>query len=219
MPDWAGSVAEQMYRGLVTTLALAGVSVGASVAIGIVLGVLVTLPFRPLQALIRVYVEVWRGLPLIVTLFFMFFALPVLGLLFSAFIAASIGLSLWGSAQVTEAVRGAVQSIPRSQSEAAAALGMNWIESRAFIIFPQAFRRLIPPLIGLVTNMIQNSTLGAVIGVAELLEASSRSVERLTFTLAAPNAVPIMGAVLLIFFLICLPLTHLARYLERRLVV
>lgn len=217
IPDWLPI--EQMYRGFTTTFALAGVSVILSTVIGSILGVLVTLPFLPLRGAIRLYVEVWRGLPLIVTLFFIFFALPILGLLFSSFIAATIGLTLWGSANVAEAVRGAVQSIPRAQSEGAAALGMNWVQSRVFIIFPQAFRRLIPPLLGQIANIIQNTTLAAVIGVVELLQASQRSVETLTFTVGESHSILIMGMVLVVFFLICFPLGRLARYLERRLVV
>ena len=68
---------------------------------------------------------------------------------------------LWGSAQVAEATRGAVQSIPREQHEAASALGFGWVGRHAFVILPQALRRLLPPLVGLLVNIIQNTTIVA----------------------------------------------------------
>jgi polar amino acid transport system permease protein len=133
-----------------------------------------------------------------------------------------IGLSLWGSAQVAEATRGAVQSIPREQHEAAAALGFGWLGRHAYVILPQAFRRLIPPLVSLLVGIIQNTTLAGVLGAGELLESAKRSVERLS---APPpsgiyeiHAVEIYGAVMVVFFLISFPLTRLAAFLEKRLV-
>jgi polar amino acid transport system permease protein len=221
-PDWLRPVLDYMFsEGLRGTLIIAGESVLASALVGVVLGTLMTLQFWPLRALIRLYIEIWRGLPIIVTIFLIFFALPSLGIRFSAFQAAAIGLSLWGSAQVAEATRGAVESIPREQHEAAAALGFGWAARHAYVILPQARRRLLPPMVSLLVNVIQNSTLAALIGALELLESGKRQVERL----AAPPpvgegeiyALQIYAIVLVIFFCISFPLTRLAAYLERRL--
>jgi len=140
---------------------------------------------------------------------------------FDALISASIALTLWGSAQVAEATRGAVQSIPKEQHEAAAALGFGWIGRHACVILPQALRRLLPPLVSLLVNIIQNSTIAQVIGAPELLESAERQVERL----AAPppigigevEAIPIYATVMVIFFCISFPLTRLSAYLEKRL--
>ena len=180
MPDWAGPVAHYMlHTGLKATLEIAGASVVASAIVGLVLGTLLTVRFAPLRAPIRLYIEIWRGLPIIVTIFLIYFALPTLHLRFNAFTAAAIGLTLWGSAQVAEATRGAVQSIPREQHEAASALGFGWIGRHRFVILPQALRRLTPPMVGLLVNVIQNSTLAAIIGVAEVLQTGQSSIERL----------------------------------------
>jgi polar amino acid transport system permease protein len=236
LPEWAQPVAEYMlHTGLKNTLIIAGASVFLAVVFGVLLGTLLTIRFMPLQAAIRLYIEVWRGLPIIVTIFILFFGLPTLAdelnieaLRLSEIKAAILGLSLWGSAQIAEATRGAVQSIPREQHEAAAALGFRWIGTHVFVILPQALRRLLPPLVGLSVNVIQNSTLAQILGVAELLETAERSTERLSFptvdltTLSVeggdPHALQIYGAVMVIFFLISFPLTRLAAYLERRLV-
>jgi polar amino acid transport system permease protein len=85
------------------------------------------------------------------------------------------------------------------------------------VILPQALRRLLPPFVSLLVNIIQNTTIAQVIGAAELLEAGERSVERLTFTTLEPHALEIYGAVAVVFFLISFPLTRLAAFLEKRL--
>lgn len=215
MPVWVGPVASYVVQGLWTTLLLAAVSIVASVLLGTLLGTLLTLPQRWVRLVVRAYVEIWRGLPIIITLFFIFFVLPVLGLEVDTFVAAAIGLTLWGSANVAEVVRGAVQSVPRGQSEAAAALGFPWRRRMRHVILPQATRRALPPLVGLVVNLTQQTSLAAVIGLLDVLEASQRSIERLTLAGGETHAVPILGAVLVVFFVICLPLTILSRRLER----
>ena len=193
-----------------------------SAVVGVVLGTLLTVRFWPSRALIRLYVEVWRGLPIIVTIFLIYFALPSVGIRFSAFDAGAVGLTLWGSAQVAEATRGAVQSIPREQHEAAAALGFNWGERHAFVILPQALRRLLPPFVSLLVNIIQNTTLAGVIGGLEILQAGERQSERITAVppigLGQIHAFEIFAGVAALFFVISFPLTRLAAYLERRLV-
>ena len=220
MPEWVEPVARYMLEeGLRNTLQIAAISLVGSMLIGITLGTLLTIRFLPLRGLIRLYIEVWRGLPILVTIFIIFFALPAVSgsLRFSALTAAAIGLILWGSAQVAEATRGAVESIPREQHEAAAALGFGWVGRHTFVILPQALRRLLPPMVSLLVNIIQNTTIAQVIGAAELLETGERQVERLTFE-GENHALEIYGAVMVVFFLISFPLTRLAAYLERRLV-
>jgi His/Glu/Gln/Arg/opine family amino acid ABC transporter permease subunit len=226
MPDWVEPVARYMLEeGLTTTLRIAVIAVLASTLIGVTLGTLLTIRFWPTRTLIRGYIEIWRGLPIIVTLFIIFFVVPVLGTQFEfdPITTGMIGLTLWGSAQVAEATRGAVQSIPREQHEAASALGFGWVGRHVYVILPQALRRLIPPLVSLLVGIILNTTLVQVLGGTELLESAEQSVERLN---APPpvgifeiHAFEIYGAVMVVFFLICFPLTRLAAYLERRLLV
>lgn len=220
LPDWVRPVAEYILReGLRETLRLAAVAVFASTTLGILLGTLLTIRLLPLRAVIRLYIEVWRGLPIIVTIFLLYFALPgLVDIRLDAFAAGAIGLTLWGSAQVAEATRGAVESIPKEQHEAAAALGFGWAGRHRAVILPQALRRLLPPLVSLQVNVIQNTTIAAVIGVAEVLEAGNRSVERLTFSTAESHAFEIFAGVMVVFFVISFPLTRLSAYLERRLV-
>jgi len=225
LPEWVEPVARYMFtEGLKGTLRIAALSLVGSTVIGIVLGTLLTIRFRPTRAIIRLYIEVWRGLPILVTILLIYFALPSVSdqLRFDPFTAASIGLTLWGSAQIAEATRGAVESMPREQHEAASALGFGWIGRHVFVILPQALRRLLPPVVSLLVNIIQNTTIAQVIGAAELLETGERSVERLTspppIGLGEIHAFEIYAAVMAVFFLISFPLTRLAAYLEKRLI-
>jgi polar amino acid transport system permease protein len=225
MPEWAGPVAHYvLHEGLKGTLHVAAIAVVGSTLIGILLGTLLTIPWRPSRLVIRGYIEVFRGLPILVTVFIVFFGLPEISsaLEFGPLNAAAIALTLWGSAQVAEATRGAVQSIPREQHEAAAALGFNWAERHAYVIVPQALRRLLPPLVSLDVNIIQNSTLAGVIGGLEILQAGQRQSERITAVppigLGEIHAFEIFAGVAVLFFVISFPLTRLAAYLEKRLV-
>jgi len=225
MPDWAEPVVRYILEvGLPATLRVSAISVVGATVVGIVLGTLLTLDAALARILTRGYVEVFRGLPILVTVFMVYFGLPSINpeLEFSPLTATAIALILWGSAQVAEATRGAVQSIPREQHEAAAALGFGWVGRHRSVILPQALRRLLPPLVSLLVNIIQNSTLAAVIGGIELLQAGKAQTERLTFYPPAGigeiHAFEIFAFVALLFFLISFPLTRLPAYLEKRLV-
>jgi polar amino acid transport system permease protein len=225
MPEWFEPVARYiLLEGLPGTLRVSAIAVTGAVLIGVVLGTLITIRFLPLQALLRLYIEVFRGLPILVTVFLVFFGLPSVRpeLEFDPLSAASIALVLWGSAQVAEATRGAVQSIPHEQHEAASALGFGWVGRHAHVILPQALRRLLPPLVSLLVNIIQNSTLAQVIGGLDVLEAGEIQNGRLSSYPPAGigeiHAFEIFGGVAILFFVISFPLTRLAAYLERRLI-
>ena len=219
-PPWWDPVQRQiLHVGLRETVRMAAFAVVGSATIGILLGTLLTIDFRPSRAVIRFYIEFFRGLPILITIFLIYFAVPrgahVQPL--AAFQAATVGLILWGSAQVAEATRGAVQSIPREQHEAASALGFGWVGRHVFVIVPQAVRRLLPPIVGLLVNVVQNTTIAAIIGVGELLETANRSSERLLFATGKPHLFSILLFVMALFFLVSFPLTRLAAYLEKRL--
>jgi polar amino acid transport system permease protein len=223
LPDWFRPVAEYMLReGLPETIKLSVISVTASLVVGVLFGTLMTIRFRPTQWLIRFYIEVWRGLPILVTVLFIYWLPPYdvgpFHIQLNAYMSAAVALSLWGSAQVAEATRGAVQSITKEQHEAASALGFGWVGRHRFVILPQALRRLLPPMVGLLVNIILNTTIAYVIGVNEFLQAGNRQFENLTTQTGDGHPIAIFGFVMVVFFVICFPLTRLGAYLEKRLV-
>jgi polar amino acid transport system permease protein len=222
VPDWFRPVAEYMLReGLPETLRLAAIALVASTVVGLLLGTLMTVRFFPLRWLIRFYVEVWRGLPILVTVLFIYwlpaFDIGTFHVQLNAYQSAALALSLWGSAQVAEATRGAIESIPKEQHEAAAALGFGWIGRHRFVILPQATRRLLPPMVGLLVNIIQNTTIAGLIGVGDALETGTRSTERLLFSTGDAHYLQIYLAVFVFFFALSYPLTRLAALVEKRL--
>ncbi len=203
--------------GLRATLLLAVVTLLASTVIGVVLGTLATLRSRALRWCVAFYVETFRDIPLIVTIFTIFFGAPFLGVPLQPFPAVALGLSLWGGANGAEIVRGGILSLSHGQREAASALGMRVWQSYLLILWPQALRAVLPAYTGLLALIIQSTSLGALVGVTEFLKAGGLVIERSTVMLGINPAFEIYGFVLLVYFGICSCLTYLSRRLERRL--
>ena len=217
MPEWADPVAHYMiHEGLPTTLRIAAYAVVGSTLIGVLLGTLLTIRFWPLQALIRLYVEVWRGLPILVTIFIVYFALPTAPVIhhrFGAITGAAIGLILWGSAQVAEASRGAVGSIPHEQHEAAAALGFSRLATFVNITLPIGARIAMPSSINTYVSVLKNTSLLTAIGFAELTD-TAYSLDSQSFK---PSEVYFaLGAT---YLLVVWTLSALLRLVERRLAI
>jgi polar amino acid transport system permease protein len=159
----------------------------------------------------------YRGLPVLVTLFLVFFVLPSFHVNVSLTVSALIGLSLWGSANIAEILRGGIQSVPRAQTLAAAALGFPRWQVLCWVILPQAIRQALPSTVGILVSLIQATALASAFGAVELLESISRSTQRLLLTTGNSHAFSLYGVVLVVYFSMCYPLTSLSRGLERRL--
>jgi polar amino acid transport system permease protein len=208
-----------ILQGLLMTLALAGVTLVFSTLLGVLLGVLAVTRFTLLRWMVRAYVELFRDIPLIVNIFFIFFGVPLVlkGVEMTPFVAVTVGLSLWGGANGAEIVRGGLQSVPRHQWRSAMALGLKTWEIFLFIVGPQAVKSILPPFTGLLTNLIQATSLGALVGVGEFLRVGQIIVERTTVLEGRSPAFKVYLAVLIVYFLLCSALTWLSRRLEKRL--
>lgn len=203
--------------GLRATLILAGITLVASTVIGVTMGILATLPSRLVRILVAFYVETLRDIPLIVTIFTIFFGAPFLGAPLEPMPAVAIGLSLWGGANGAEIVRGGIRSVPAGQAEAANALGLRRWQIYALILLPQAVRAVLPAYTGLLALIVQSTSLGALVGVTEFLKAGGLVIERSTVMQGINPSFEIYGFVLLVYFAICSCLTWLSRRLDRRL--
>jgi His/Glu/Gln/Arg/opine family amino acid ABC transporter permease subunit len=201
-----------LVRGLGTTFA---VSIGAmilAVLLGFAFGIARSQVPRAIDAPILALVEFFRGIPLLVLMYFLFFGLPQLGLRTDSNVAAIAALALYAGALGSEIVRGAIASIPRGQIEAASALGLDRGRTLALIVLPQALRRMLPPFVALFALIVESSSLSSLIGVSDLLEAARAHVES-----DGTIALPIYVTVLVAYFLINFPVSLVARRLERRL--
>ncbi len=203
--------------GLAATLRLAVVTLIASTLIGFLVGTTATARRASLRWLARGYVEVLRAVPLIVNLFFVYFVAPLLGLDLSPYAAVVVGLSLWGGANAAEIVRGGLLAVPRHQSESARALGLREWQVLLLVVIPQALRAIVPALTGLLTLLLQSTSLGALVGVSEFFRVGQLVIERSTVMQGLDPAFPIYAFMLAVYFVLSFALTTASRWLERRL--
>ena len=197
--------------GAAQTLTISLLSIIFSTLGGVLYGSLRTLGLGWLNLLLRVYLELFRAIPVLVWLYLMFFGLPIFfGLSIPSFWCAVLVLSLWGASEVGEVVRGALLSLPRGQREAGLSIGLSGPQLFGHVLLPQALKRMTPPTINIYTRIIKTSSLAVLIGVVDVIKVGQQIIER-TY-----ESVLIYGALFLFFFFICYPLSAASRVLERR---
>ncbi|MBA2862838.1 amino acid ABC transporter permease [Methanococcus maripaludis] len=151
------------------TLKITIMSFLLAVVIAVLVGSIRAMNFsKTLNLILMAYIEVFRGTPLLIQLFFIYYGLPSIGIVMSSTFAAVLGLSLNGGAYISEIIRAAIQSVPVGQFEAAESLGMSKIESMIYIVLPQAFRITIPPLVNSFSAILKESSLISVLAITEL---------------------------------------------------
>jgi len=180
-------------------------------AIGLLIALLRVSHVRTLRWMAIAYIRVFQGTPLLLQLFLVFFGSDMLGLGLGPYTSAILGLSLNAGAFLGEIWRGAIQAVPAGQTEAARALGLGYGARMLRVVAPQALRVATAPTVGFLVNLVKSTSLAAVIGFVELTRAG-QLLNNATF-----RPFPIFGAVALIYFLLCWPLTLASRRLERRL--
>ena len=191
---------------LLTLLALFG---GAP--IGLLVAVLGRTTSGPARLMSRGYIGLVQGIPLLAWLFLFFFGFPIFGVDVPAWLAATCAFSVYAGAFLGEIWLGALLSIPKTQWEASASIGMSYVEQLRHVIIPQALRIATPPTVGFVMQLIKNTSLAAVIVFVELTREGQMTAAA---TLAPLSVYMMVGA---LYFALCYPLTTYSRYLERRL--
>ena len=211
-----GQNMERLLIGILAALKISFVSVAVSLPLGILLGTLMTWKNPFIKAVLRVYLEIIRIMPQMVLLFLVFFGTTrAFGWDLSGESASVIVFSLWGTAEMSDLVRGALISIPLHQYESGEALGLSKVQIYRYIVVPQTLRRLIPLSINLITRMIKTTSLVLMIGVVEILKVAQQIIE--ANRTASPNAAfGIYLVVFLLYFFACWPISVAARYLEKR---
>jgi len=182
---------------------------GGIVGLALLLARLAQLPGA--QRGVAAYVQLFQGTPLLMQLFLAYFGLALVGLNVSAWVAASLALTLYTSAFLTEIWRGCVNAIPKGQWEAADSLALSFGEKMRHIVGPQALRIAVPPTVGFLVQVIKGTALASVIGFIELTKAGTM-ITNATFR---PFTVYAFAA--LLYFLLCWPLSRYSQSLERKL--
>src|SRR4029434_3517585 len=216
---WRGQSGLWLLQGLITTIEISAIAWVLAFTLGIFSGALRTVSLTPLRWLASVYVEFFRNVPLLVWMFFWYFAVPPLlpevvrewlfghGLEFWAAVAA---LGVYSGARFSEVLRSGIQSIPKTQFEASVASGLTTFQAYRYVILPVALRIIIPPGTNESLNLLKNSSVALTISVAELT-FQTRQIE--TYTAKAIEA---LTAGTLIYLVLCVSIATLMSWVERR---
>jgi polar amino acid transport system permease protein len=203
-----------LWKGFLETLYVSLVAIVAGSLIGAVIGLVRSQRVPLLTGLFGLYIHALRGTPFLVQLYVFYFVLPNTGvswLSWDSRTAAFVALSVYTSSYVAEIVKAAIEAVPRGQSEAATALGMNRLQRLWHIVIPQALKLTVPPMSGVYVMIIKSTAILSVVGISELTRQGEVSILRFP-----RDILFIYGLIAFIYFLYCYPVLRFARWAERR---
>jgi len=193
----------RLLGGLLVSLKIAVLSMALSVGLGILLGMVMTSKKRPVRIFTRIYLETVRIMPQLVLLFLVYFgAAKHLNVNFSGQMAAVIVFTFWGTAEMGDLVRSALESIPVHQYQSGFALGMTELQVYRHIVIPQTIRRLLPSVMNLLTRMIKTTSLVVLIGVIEVVKVGKQIIDSSRHTVP-DAALWVYGVIFILYFVIC----------------
>ncbi|MDZ5457995.1 amino acid ABC transporter permease [Azohydromonas lata] len=211
--------APTLGRGMLANIGISVLAMALGTVAGLVLGALALSPLAPVRALVRGYVQVFRNAPLLVLIYFTTYVFPFelrvggVAVPFPDWLKVVLGLALPASAHVAEIFRGAIQSIPSAQWEAAQSLALRRSQIYRLIVLPQCVRRMLPPWMNLYASITMSTSLASLVGTHDVVDAAqiaSNTVARTDFTIL------VYGTLLAVFFAYCYPIARTTRALERR---
>lgn len=191
---------------ILSLVAFAGGAIG-----GIIIALARTSAKPLLRRLSTGYIEVFQGTPLLMQMFLVYFGLAVMGVAINPLLAAALALTLHASAYLGEIWRGAIEAVPQGQSEAANALALSYRDRMQHVVLPQAMRVATAPTVGFLVQLIKGTSLASIIGFTELTRAG-QIVNNATF-----QPFLVFGTVAALYFMLCWPLSLLARRMETRM--
>lgn len=198
-----------LLKGLGVTIMLGAVSIVIGLVSGLLLALLRVYGPLPLRAISRVYIDVFRSIPLLVLLVLIYYALPFVGIRLSSFASAATALSLVSCAYTAEIFRSGLEAIPKGQFEAADAMGLGFFNTMRDVVLPQALRIVTPPLTSNCINVLKDTALASVVAMPDLLKQATQAQA------LAANPTPLIGAALL-YLVLLLPMVRLVGYVEGR---
>ncbi|MGN7940643.1 MULTISPECIES: amino acid ABC transporter permease [Bacillaceae] len=207
---------QRLFEGLLVTLRVALIAVVITIVMGFMIGIIRTSKNKLIQVIFKIYLELFRIIPILVWLFVIYYIIPAnFNFNLSSEAVALIVFSLWGVAEMSDIVRGAIISLPRHQIESSKAIGLSVVQMYRFVLIPQAIKRTIPPMINLATRMIKTTALLTMIGVIEVIKVGQQIIEvnNITYPMVA---FWIYGFIFFLYFCICFPLSYFSRKLEQK---
>ena len=208
-PSLIRSTLPAILKGVAVTVEIAALVVLTGLALGLVLAIVRSFRFLPLNVLIVIFVDAFRALPPLVVILLVYFGLPNVGVTLPSFAVLWLVLSLVLAAFAEEIFWAGILSIPKGQWEAARSTGLSFPQTLGYVVLPQAVRLTVPPLTNRTIAITKNTALGTVIGVGEILNQAT------TAQSFAGNATPLMlGA--LAYVILFIPVVVIGRWLETR---
>ena len=206
---------QRLLGGLWVTLRLALITIGLSCLFGLLFALLMLSRRKIARFFCRLWLEIVRFMPQLVLLYIVYFGFARLfGWDLDGETSAVIVFTFWGTAEMGDLIRGALTSIPRHQTESAAALGLTKGQIYLYVLIPQTLRRLLPQAINLSTRIIKTTALVKMINVAEVLKVGQQIISQ--FYRQPDTAFWVYFVIFLLYFLVCWPFSLLARHLEKR---
>lgn len=205
------SFPKMLLPGLKMTIPLTAISFACSLVIAVIAAMIRVAKVPVLQQIVRFYIWVIRGTPLLVQLYVVFYGLPNLGVVLEPFPTAVLVFSINEGAYCAETMRAAIESIPRGQMEAGVCVGMSWMQTMRHVVLPQAFRTAFPPLSNSLISMLKDTSLAANITVMEMFMVTQRIASRYYEHLA------LYIEVAMIYLLFCTVLTKVQAVCEKKL--
>lgn len=208
--ELSGFLLETLLRGALVTVQIASGSFCLALALGLLFATLQRSKSRPLRILVRVYVEVFRGVPVLAILFVIYFGLAQIGIRLNPLPAAVLGFGIYGGAYVTEIFRAAIESVHRGQLEAGYMIGLTRLQVLRFIVLPQAVKVVLPPLANFAVGLLKDTALASAVAAPELT-FNARVLINQTYLSSQ-----IYLGVAVLYLAMSLPLSYLTRLLEAR---
>lgn len=199
-----------VLKGLGITLALSLIGIVAGTIVGFLLGIGRASTHKLLRFVIGVYTDIFRGTPVLVQVFVVFFILPEAGIELDSFAAGALALSNITACFISEIVASGIRAVPRGQLEAAASSGLTRTQQMRLIVLPQATKMTVPSLVGQFVLLVKDSSVVSAIGLFDLTRSGWVIVQNI------PNGLLVFSVVGIGYFLICYPLLNLSRRLEKR---
>jgi polar amino acid transport system permease protein len=199
-----------LLQGLATTLLLSVAAIVGGTLIGLLAAVLRSFGPWGTGHVAKLYTELFRGTPVLITLMFIYFGVSYFGYAIDVFAAGAIGLSVYQGAYIAEVFRSGIESVPRGQWEVSQILGLTKAQTFSFVVLPQTGKIVLPPLVGQYLSLIKDTSIVSMIGMSELMHGGQAIVDRIG------KPVEIYGLVALIYFVVCFPLSQWVRHHDRR---
>ncbi|MBP2463869.1 MULTISPECIES: amino acid ABC transporter permease [unclassified Rhizobium] len=204
-----------LLQGLLNTLLLSSVMIAGGTFFAVIFAAGLSAQSVWVRRPVYGLVECLRDIPLMVTVLMVYFVLPHAGLSLDPFWSSALSVSVWGGANGAHIIRAGLASVPAGQREAALSSGLSGWKGLALVVIPQAMPIILPPYVSLITSLMQASSLGAVLGVNELLRSAQILIEQTTIARGGSPAYLIYGSVLVVYFGLCWTISAFGAQLER----